>query len=125
MKVNRGAVIALIVVVVAVAGWWSYRVEPQRAKERALAYIGTELKDPSTAVFRYLNVRGDYVCGEVNAKGADGAYAGFRPFWAAADGSGGQVQPGDDLRGLPSEGAALRQMNLDSFHLLYRIHCAP
>jgi len=41
-----------------------------------------DLRDPDSAKFRDIRVRGDNVCGEINAKNGFGAYIGYRPFYA-------------------------------------------
>ena len=41
-----------------------------------------QLNDPESAQFRNLELAGDAVCGEVNAKNGFGGYVGFQPFYA-------------------------------------------
>lgn len=42
--------------------------------------VAYDLKDPSSAKFRETKTVGPAVCGEVNARNAYGAYAGFKHF---------------------------------------------
>ena len=47
----------------------------------AMASASHDLMDPSSAQFRNVKViKGDYVCGEINAKNSYGAYTGYRWF---------------------------------------------
>jgi hypothetical protein len=47
---------------------------------KAESRVRYELADGDTAKFRNVKVNDTYVCGEVNAKNAFGAYAGYTPF---------------------------------------------
>lgn len=48
--------------------------------EEAMAAVSKDLKDPSSAQFRNVRIKGGHVCGEVNAKNAMGGYVGFQRF---------------------------------------------
>ena len=48
------------------------------AKVKAL--VGDQLKDPWSAHYRNVRLSGEFICGEVNAKGGSGGYTGFTPF---------------------------------------------
>jgi len=58
----------------------------------AKAQLERPLKDPGsvqyrdTHVFRELEGRGRYLCGEINPKNSYGAYVGFQRFWVGEDG---------------------------------------
>lgn len=53
--------------------------------ERGKAAVIATLKDPSSAQFRNVVLKGGAVCGEVNAKNAFGGYVGFQHFvWSSS-----------------------------------------
>jgi hypothetical protein len=58
----------------------------EQAIEAAKAAITASLKDPGSAMFRYVKLKkfgdGEVVCGEVNAKNSYGGYVGFKRFVA-------------------------------------------
>lgn len=55
--------------------------------EKGKAAAADSLRDPSSAQFRAVRVKDDYVCGELNGKNAFGAYAGFTRFVVQPDGA--------------------------------------
>jgi hypothetical protein len=60
---------------------------PAQLQARAVAALSSELPDPQSA--RYANVRkgaGEAICGDVDAKGVDGEYSGYRPFVVSPEG---------------------------------------
>lgn len=71
----------ILVVVLALAAtgfyvWHSvFSLEAQARK-----VVAPLLFDASSAQFRNLRAKGDFLCGEVNGKNRFGAYVGFRPF---------------------------------------------
>lgn len=75
----RKAVIASLVAVAAIGGFFGYW---QMGKDERYARetLSTILKDPASAEFRNLRRVGDFLCGEVNAKNSFGAFAGFSKF---------------------------------------------
>ncbi len=125
MKRSSIVVMAGVLAVLAGGAWWFLSGAPNRAKARAQAYIVGELIDPAGAVFRDVELRGDAICGTVKGSIEPGHVPEFRPFWASIDGTSGQVEPSNDFRGLSASSRALRQMNLDTFRMLHRMHCAP
>lgn len=92
-------VLAIALVIALTAYWKGYVPSTDRHVIRlAESVAADELRDPSSALFRREKVttftsgelagrRG--ICGEVNGKNAQGAYAGFTRFIAATDRDGG------------------------------------
>jgi hypothetical protein len=52
----------------------------EKVMAAAQQVIAAQLKDPASAQFRNVRVKGETVCGEVNAKNSFGGYIGFKTF---------------------------------------------
>ena len=63
------------------------------AIERAKRTVSISLIDPSAAQFREVQKRGDWVCGELNAKNRMGAFVGFKRFLVRMDTNEAQMDP--------------------------------
>lgn len=83
----RKYIILMLPVILSLAGCGPTN---SQLEERATKEIAEHLKDPSSAQFRNVqlrNIKADglsksgYVCGEVNAKNAFGAYVGYSRFY--------------------------------------------
>ncbi|GAA4714883.1 hypothetical protein H9L13_05015 [Sphingomonas lutea] len=61
--------------------------------ERAKRAVAKLLLDPSSAQFRNVQVRGQYVCGEINGKNRMGGFVGFTRFVVQLDGQEAQLDP--------------------------------
>ena len=74
----------LIAMLAMSAGAYAADLTPaqQAMVERGKDVVSRSLKDPSSAQWRGLYIRGIMLCGEVNAKNAYGGYVGFRRFYA-------------------------------------------
>jgi hypothetical protein len=63
----------------------------------ARAAVITKLKDPESARFGEMTVKGDVVCGTVNAKNAMGGYPGAHRFYYGADVNRAFIEGGADI----------------------------
>lgn len=83
--INRAVVVTLIaIVLIACSGFYALGPYPPIWVTNDIrAAIGRFVRDPDATQLkslRYSSVDADVVCGEMNAKNAFGAYAGFRKF---------------------------------------------
>lgn len=69
------------------------RARPVRPAERAraLAAFDKLLKDGASARWQFDEVRGEIICGHVNAKNSFGAYTGWSSFTVGTDGTGATI----------------------------------
>lgn len=62
-------------------------------KEQAKKVASRDLIDPSSAQFRDVYIKDDYVCGEINAKNRMGAYVGYKRFFVVLDRDTAMIDP--------------------------------
>ena len=74
--------IVIIGIIILIGGLVLFTMSSRGSKTKyAMASASYELMDPSSAQFRNVKViKGDFVCGEINAKNSYGAYTGYRWF---------------------------------------------
>jgi len=70
--------IASVALVFLVASWFYFT--SYRPKSIATDHVARELIDPDSAKFRDVQIVGNAICGEVNAKNRQGGYTGFTSF---------------------------------------------
>jgi hypothetical protein len=66
-------------------------------EEMAKAAILAKLKDPDSAKFADIAVKGEFVCGRVNAKTAQGGYAGPKYWVFESGGKKAIIERGGDI----------------------------
>lgn len=64
-----------------------------REVERAKQAVASLLLDPTSAEYRDAQLRGDWVCGELNGKNRMGAFVGFKRFLVHTDTQDAQIDP--------------------------------